>query len=79
MLLEVTRMVVVAVANVTRVQACGWIEASGNHFTQNGVLLLTQLLVVMRFHVLLEVAHIVVLGVANRANMLAILTLKLKN
>ena len=50
------------------------IKASCDHFAEDGIALLTQLLVVVSFHVLLEVAHVAVLGVANGTNMLIILT-----
>ena len=49
-------MVVVTIAHVTCIEAGLWIKAGGDHFAEDGISLLPELLVVVRFHMLFEIA-----------------------
>ena len=49
-------MVVVTIAHVTGIEAGLWIKAGGDHFAEDGISLLPELLVVVRFHMLFEIA-----------------------
>ena len=48
---------------------------SSNHFAQDGISLLPKLFCIMTFHMLFEIANIIVLCVAYRTNMLRILAI----
>ena len=48
-------MVVVTIAHVTGIEASLWIKAGGDHFAEDGITLLPELLIVVGFHMLFEI------------------------
>jgi len=74
MLFKVPTMVVVTIAHVTGIEASLWIKAGGDHFAEDGITLLSELLIVVGFHMLFEITDITVLRIADWTHMLVVLT-----